>query len=63
MASDGYQVRGCDYPWGVVEVNNEEHCNFVMGFAWQTVLGIHSGVSDSQARRHPGPNEMMGSAR
>jgi septin 7 len=26
---DGRQVRGRDYPWGVVEVDNEEHCDFV----------------------------------
>ena len=26
---DGRQVRGREYPWGVVEVDNEEHCDFV----------------------------------
>lgn len=26
---DGRQVRGRAYPWGVVEVDNEEHCDFV----------------------------------
>ncbi|KAF5374741.1 hypothetical protein D9758_000370 [Tetrapyrgos nigripes] len=26
---DGRQVRGRVYPWGVVEVDNEEHCDFV----------------------------------
>ncbi|TIC37040.1 hypothetical protein E3Q08_00068 [Wallemia mellicola] len=26
---DGRNVRGRSYPWGVVEVDNEEHCDFV----------------------------------
>jgi septin 7 len=26
---DGREVRGRVYPWGVVEVDNEEHCDFV----------------------------------
>ncbi|PRT52484.1 Cell division control protein 3 [Wickerhamiella sorbophila] len=26
---DGRNVRGRQYPWGVVEVDNEEHCDFV----------------------------------
>lgn len=26
---DGRQVRGRVYPWGVVEVDNEDHCDFV----------------------------------
>ena len=26
---DGRKVRGRAYPWGVVEVDNEEHCDFV----------------------------------
>ena len=26
---DGRKVRGRVYPWGVVEVDNEEHCDFV----------------------------------
>ncbi|KAI0068424.1 Septin [Artomyces pyxidatus] len=28
-APDGRQVRGRSYPWGVIEVDNEEHCDFV----------------------------------
>lgn len=28
-APDGRQVRGRAYPWGVVEVDNENHCDFV----------------------------------
>ncbi|KAI1757283.1 Septin-domain-containing protein [Xylaria castorea] len=27
--ADGRQVRGRRYPWGVIEVDNEEHCDFV----------------------------------
>lgn len=27
--SEGRQVRGRKYPWGVIEVDNEEHCDFV----------------------------------
>ncbi|KAI6162111.1 Septin-domain-containing protein [Pisolithus thermaeus] len=27
--ADGREVRGRAYPWGVVEVDNEEHCDFV----------------------------------
>lgn len=27
--SDGRTVRGRSYPWGVIEVDNEEHCDFV----------------------------------
>jgi septin 7 len=27
--SDGREVRGRKYPWGIVEVDNEEHCDFV----------------------------------
>ena len=26
---DGRNVRGRSYPWGVVEVDNEDHCDFV----------------------------------
>ncbi|ANB15997.1 septin CDC3 [Sugiyamaella lignohabitans] len=26
---DGRSVRGRSYPWGVIEVDNEEHCDFV----------------------------------
>lgn len=26
---DGREVRGRQYPWGIVEVDNEEHCDFV----------------------------------
>jgi len=28
-SSDGRQVRGREYPWGVIEVDNEDHCDFV----------------------------------
>jgi septin 7 len=28
-APDGREVRGRAYPWGVVEVDNEDHCDFV----------------------------------
>ncbi|KAL5340338.1 Septin-domain-containing protein [Aspergillus crustosus] len=27
--SDGRKVRGRSYPWGIIEVDNEEHCDFV----------------------------------
>lgn len=27
--ADGRQVRGRSYPWGVVDVDNEDHCDFV----------------------------------
>jgi len=27
--SDGRRVRGRKYPWGVIEVDNEDHCDFV----------------------------------
>ncbi|EQK99239.1 cell division control protein 3 [Ophiocordyceps sinensis CO18] len=27
--ADGRQVRGREYPWGTIEVDNEEHCDFV----------------------------------
>jgi septin 7 len=26
---DGRSVRGRSYPWGVIEVDNESHCDFV----------------------------------
>jgi septin 7 len=26
---DGRIVRAREYPWGVIEVDNEEHCDFV----------------------------------
>ena len=29
VAPDGSHVRGRSYPWGVIEVDNEEHCDFV----------------------------------
>ena len=29
VAADGREVRGRSYPWGVIEVDNEEHCDFV----------------------------------
>lgn len=28
-ALDGRTVRGRSYPWGIVEVDNEDHCDFV----------------------------------
>jgi len=28
-SGDGRKVRGRKYPWGVIEVDNEEHCDFV----------------------------------
>ncbi|EFQ99347.1 cell division control protein 3 [Nannizzia gypsea CBS 118893] len=28
-STDGRKVRGRRYPWGVIEVDNEEHCDFV----------------------------------
>ena len=27
--ADGRAVRGRHYPWGIIEVDNEEHCDFV----------------------------------
>lgn len=27
--AEGRQVRGRSYPWGVIEVDNEDHCDFV----------------------------------
>lgn len=27
--TDGRKVRGRSYPWGIIEVDNEEHCDFV----------------------------------
>lgn len=27
--ADGRTVRGRSYPWGVIEVDNEDHCDFV----------------------------------
>ena len=27
--ADGRRVRGRRYPWGIIEVDNEEHCDFV----------------------------------
>jgi len=27
--ADGRRVRGRKYPWGIIEVDNEEHCDFV----------------------------------
>ncbi|CRK41983.1 hypothetical protein BN1723_006350, partial [Verticillium longisporum] len=27
--ADGRKVRGRAYPWGIIEVDNEEHCDFV----------------------------------
>lgn len=29
QSADGRKVRGRRYPWGVIEVDNEEHCDFV----------------------------------
>ncbi|MCJ1428437.1 hypothetical protein MMC29_006347 [Sticta canariensis] len=29
MSPEGRRVRGRHYPWGVIEVDNEEHCDFV----------------------------------
>src|SRR5438309_2288894 len=26
---EGRKVRGRKYPWGIIEVDNEEHCDFV----------------------------------
>jgi septin 7 len=28
-SGDGRKVRGRRYPWGIIEVDNEEHCDFV----------------------------------
>jgi Septin len=29
VTPDGREIRGRSYPWGVIEVDNEEHCDFV----------------------------------
>lgn len=29
QSADGRKIRGRRYPWGVIEVDNEEHCDFV----------------------------------
>jgi len=29
VTPDGREVRGRSYPWGVIEVDNEDHCDFV----------------------------------
>ncbi|KAF2857543.1 cell division control protein 3/GTP binding protein [Piedraia hortae CBS 480.64] len=29
MTPQGHRVRGRSYPWGVIDVDNEEHCDFV----------------------------------
>ncbi|POW00400.1 hypothetical protein PSHT_13036 [Puccinia striiformis] len=29
QTADGRQCRGRQYPWGIIEVDNEEHCDFV----------------------------------
>jgi septin 7 len=29
VTPEGREVRGRSYPWGVIEVDNEEHCDFV----------------------------------
>ena len=29
QSADGRPVRGRSYPWGVIEVDNEDHCDFV----------------------------------
>jgi septin 7 len=29
QTADGRKVRGRQYPWGIIEVDNEEHCDFV----------------------------------
>ena len=29
VSADGRRVRGRRYPWGIIEVDNEEHCDFV----------------------------------
>jgi septin 7 len=29
VAPGGHYVRGRSYPWGIIEVDNEEHCDFV----------------------------------
>ena len=26
---DGKKIRGRKYPWGIIDVDNEEHCDFV----------------------------------
>jgi len=28
-SADGRKIRGRKYPWGIIEVDNEEHCDFV----------------------------------
>ena len=28
-SAEGRKVRGRRYPWGIIEVDNEEHCDFV----------------------------------
>lgn len=28
MSPEGRRVRGREYPWGVIEVDNEDHCDF-----------------------------------
>ncbi|RUP01970.1 Septin-domain-containing protein [Jimgerdemannia flammicorona] len=42
-AEGGRRVRGRKYPWGVIEVDNEEHCDFhcLIDFPYHSPLSTH----------------------
>jgi septin 7 len=42
-SADGRRVRGRRYPWGVIEVDNEEHCDFVK--LRQMLMGVDQDPS------------------
>ncbi|KAM6502119.1 GTP binding protein [Amanita muscaria] len=41
VEKNGKKVRGRDYPWGVAEVDNPEHCDFIN--LKKAILGSHLG--------------------
>lgn len=46
---DGRIVRAREYPWGVIEVDNEEHCDFVK--LRQMLIRYHLTFSDIDIER------------
>ena len=38
--NDGGSFRGRKYPWGVVNIENEEHCDFLTAYKALFIVGV-----------------------
>ena len=39
-SNDGASFRGRKYPWGVVNIENEQHCDFLTAYKALFIVGV-----------------------